>query len=142
LSDASYSIQVGISPIREHLGQPGIQIHREFRRAPIDRLSQAVAQPIISVACRAYSIRNAQQSVCRVVAVSVHTIIEQVAVIVPGVSHAVYADEAVGVVILVGVGAGFGGLRFPVADFIIGVMEVGAVAVISGGQAVEQLSIR
>jgi hypothetical protein len=59
-----------------------------------------------------------------IVGIGVHPIVEQVAVVIPGVGHPVHAGQAVGDVI--GIGdrrdAG-GGLAQPVADRIVGVLE-------------------
>ncbi len=81
--------------------------------------------------------RDAAQAVGGIVGVSVRSIIEQVAIIVPGVAHPAHAGQAVGVVVAIGGAAHLCRLAQPVAHGVVTVMEIVAGAVIRGGQAVE-----
>ncbi len=58
---------------------------------PIDNLLQTISHPIIAVAGSHGGTGHGLQAIGGIVCVCVHTIIEQVAVIVPGIGHAVDA---------------------------------------------------
>jgi hypothetical protein len=78
-----------------------------------------------------------------IVGIRVHPIVEQVAVVIPGVIDSIDTGQPVGIVIDIGVIGhetqhGFP-LRLPVADGIVSVMIVIVVRVVGFGQAVERV---
>jgi hypothetical protein len=76
-------IQVGSRPVLQHLGQACVQVHRVVGRLAVGGLAQAISEAIIAIIHRNSYPIHPNQPVDAVVAVRIHAIIEQVAVVVP-----------------------------------------------------------
>ena len=92
-------MQVGIRAILQHLGQARVQIHGVVGRLPVRRLAQPVSHPIIRIAgCYSYP-AHTDQPIGPVVGVTVFSIPEQVAVVIPGIVHTVVSDQPVCIIV-------------------------------------------
>ncbi len=100
-------------------------------------MGQSVAESIIGEGRGTGCVSEGDQAIGGIVGIGVHAVVEQVAVIVPGVEYAIYSRQTIGVVIDVCVIAEVGLLGEAVADGIVGVVIVFSVAVIRSGQAVK-----
>ncbi|MEJ2601662.1 MAG: hypothetical protein P8Z00_25290, partial [Anaerolineales bacterium] len=69
LSNAPIAVQVGITPILQHLGQPGDPIERVAGGLPGGAGLQPVAEPVVGVAHRAGPIRDAGQAIGAIIGV-------------------------------------------------------------------------
>lgn len=87
----------------------------------IHRLLHAVAQTVIAVAVRVRPIRQSRQPVGFVIGIRIDSIIQQIAVVVPGVGHTPHAGQPVGGVVGVAGCHSVDGLAQAVPDCIIGV---------------------
>jgi hypothetical protein len=95
LRDPTCAIQASICPVLQHLGQACVQVHRIVGRLAVRCFAQAVSEAIILITyCNSHT-THTNQPVGAVVGVRIHAIIEQVAVVVPGVVQAVIIDQPV-----------------------------------------------
>lgn len=130
-------------PLREGLGQAGIQVHGEAGGQDASRLLQAVAESVVLVADRGRRTNDGGQAVGGIVGVGVEAIKEQVAILIPVVGDPIRADQAIRGIVLrtddCGLTTDRHGLAQAVADLVVGVLVVTAIRVAGLGQAVERI---
>ena len=126
LRDTTIAVQIVRRTVAKHLSQASIQIEGVIGGHIIYHLTDSITQTVVLI-CRRVIHRS--QPIGGIVGVCVHTIAEQVAVVIPGVGHTVDAGEAIGIIIQIGFGSNICFLTQPVPNRIIScpVSELGTV---------------
>ena len=96
LGDSTSAVEVLVCSIVQDLGETCVEIKRVVHSV----LREAVAESVVGVG-GCLPAADGGQSIGGIIGIRVHAIVEQVAVVVPCVSNAVYACESICYIILI-----------------------------------------
>lgn len=98
LGYSTNTVEILVCPVVEELGETHVQVERVVDAV----LGEAVAESVVGEGTRSKRSAHGGQLIGGVVGVGVFPVVQEVAVVVPRVSDAVYAGQPIGVVIQIG----------------------------------------
>lgn len=101
LRDATVAVNVSVCPVAEGLRQTSVQVHGEGGRVAVQGFAKSITQAVVKVGDIIPPSAQGLQTIGGIIGIRIYTIIEQVAIVVPGVGHTIEAGQAVGYVIVI-----------------------------------------